>query len=555
MSIVAADPRGRGAISLVLSCLLTLLLCLWTAIHSNILEKPTKGRILTRKFTWILVGLIAPEILLWRAFEQWRDARAILAAVAGTSSNSTTHQKPRWWSSRTDSDDGLGMETAFFAVMGGFTICPIGCTNRRFTVTPSGLVRLLEEQLITPESLALRKRDIQDKAKSDAMMRILVVAQVVWMVVQCISRKVNGHSVTVIELHTLVHVVCGLGMYTLWWNKPFDAHRSIDLELDDGIAAILCYSFAPRATSRIHVSPTTPGAQRPDKPVQSPGGDHPRMAEVAGFARYGGYPARNQIGRMKGLDKSGRGVLGFAGQTLVNTEKGFFITCDSSISFVTDPVREIRFYTLLADAIRSLPVDRTVLGQRLIAVDTTDYPLRAAELRPGLLCAEASDLRSTTIASTRSALVNPVWVLPFLSLLYGGSHAAAWNSHFPTPVERLLWRVAVVVIASPVFAITLWEGEKYLVRRINASSSPVVLWMKAVGRYCFPTKVRDGDDMSPSGRELVVMFVKLVLFQAMPLLVYIAARAFVAVESFVGVRSLPGGVYDLPRWLSLWPHL
>lgn len=513
------------------------------------------GRILTRKLTWILVGLIAPEILVWRAFEQWRDARAILAAVEDTSSNSTTCQKPRWWSSRTDSDDDLGMETAFFAVMGGFTICPIGCTNRRFTVTPSGLVRLLQEQLITPESLAMRKRDIQDKAKSDVMMRILIFVQVVWMVVQCIYRKVNGFSVTVIELHTLVHVVCAVGIYALWWNKPFDAHQSIDLELDDGVAAILCYSFAPRATSHIHVSLTTPGAQRPDKPVQSPRGDHPRMAEVAGFARYGGYPARNQIGRMKGLDRSRRGVLAFAGQTLVNTEKGFFITCDSSISFVTDPVREMRFYTLLADAIRSSPMDRTVLGQRLIAVDTTDYPLRAAESRPGLLCVEASNLRSGTIASTRSAFIKPVWVLPFLSLLYGGSHAVAWNSHFPTHVERLLRRVAVVVIASPVFAIMLWEAEKYLVRRISASSSPVVLWMKAVGRYCIPAKVGDGDDMSPSGRELVVMFVKLVLFQALPLLVYIAARAFVVVESVVGLRSLLGGVYDLPWWLSLWPHL
>lgn len=447
------------------------------------------------------------------------------------------------------------METAFFAVMGGFTICPIGCTNRRFTVTPSGFVRLLQEQLITLESLTARKMDIRDKAKSDLVMRILVFTQSVWMVVRCIAQKVDGLPVTVFELHTLVHVVCAFGMYVIWWNKPFDVHRSLDLELDDQVAAILCYSFSPRATSRIHVSLNTPGALRPGQPILPSGGDYPKMAEIAGFVRYGAYPARSQIGRMKGLDRSGRGVLAFAGQTLVNTEQGFFITCDSNISAVADPVREMRFYTLLADAIMSSPVDRTVLGQRIITVDTTDYPLRAAESRPGLLCTEASNLRSSTIASTRSVFVSTMWVLPFLSLLYGGAHAAAWNSHFSTDVERLLWRVAVIVIASPVFAIMLWEVEKYLVRRMSASSSPVVVWMRELGRYCFPVKVRDRDDMSPSGRELVVMFVKLVLFQGVPLAVYIAARAFVVVESVISLRSLPGGAFDTPRWVLRWPHL
>lgn len=338
------------------------------------------------------------------------------------------------------------------------------------------------------------------------------------MVVQFIAGVTTGPRLTLLELHTVVHIVCALGMYALWWNKPFDAYCSLDLDVDDGVAAVLCYSFSPRAMSRIHVSRTMPGAQRIEQPVESPGGGYPRMAEVPGVVRYGAYPPRSEIGRMKGLDRAGHGVLAFRGQVLVNIEKGFYITYDSGISALDDPVREMQYYAVLAEAIRASPVDRSVLGDRLIAVDTTDYPLRAVESRPGLLCTEAGDLRSSSIAATDPVFASEVWVLSFLSLLYGGAHAAAWNSHFPTEVERLLWRVATVVVASPVFVFMVWEAGRYLKARISVSSSPVVAGIKAAGRYCGLVKVRDGDDTTPLGRELVVMFVKLVVFQGVPVL-------------------------------------
>ncbi|KAF8249275.1 hypothetical protein K440DRAFT_598998 [Wilcoxina mikolae CBS 423.85] len=39
------EPKGRGTVSIVLPCLITLGLCVWTAIHPNINSRPTTLRI------------------------------------------------------------------------------------------------------------------------------------------------------------------------------------------------------------------------------------------------------------------------------------------------------------------------------------------------------------------------------------------------------------------------------------------------------------------------------------------------------------------------------
>lgn len=35
----------------------------------------------------------------------------------------------------------------------------------------------------------------------------------------------------------------------------------------------------------------------------------------------------------------------------------------------------------------------------------------------------------------------------FFCLLFGGLHCLAWNFHFPTPIERLLWRICSIVVS------------------------------------------------------------------------------------------------------------
>lgn len=41
---------------------------------------------------------------------------------------------------------------------------------------------------------------------------------------QCIGRKINSLPISILEVHTVVHVVCALGMYIFWSNKPLEIH-------------------------------------------------------------------------------------------------------------------------------------------------------------------------------------------------------------------------------------------------------------------------------------------------------------------------------------------
>lgn len=96
-----------------------------------------------------------------------------------------------------------------------------------------------------------------------------------------------------------------------------------------------------------------------------------------------------------------------------------------------------------------------------------------------------------------------------LGLIYGGLHAVAWDAHFPSYVERILWRVAVVVIiASTPF---------YFV----AFSETLDAWLLAIGwgLLCF------------------------------------LPRLYLVVEAFISVRSLPVGAYETVDWVEFLPHI
>lgn len=57
---------------------------------------------------------------------------------------------------------------------------------------------------------------IEDKSKADTLQKFLIMTQVLWMATQCIVREAYGLPVSLIEIHTMVHVVCALVMFVFW---------------------------------------------------------------------------------------------------------------------------------------------------------------------------------------------------------------------------------------------------------------------------------------------------------------------------------------------------
>lgn len=89
------DPRGRGTWSLLYSCVFTLVLCIWNAIHLNVPPSNESFWVgLTRKIKWVIIALVAPEIVVFVAFQQWLTAVTFLwelRRIAGENPEKVAH--------------------------------------------------------------------------------------------------------------------------------------------------------------------------------------------------------------------------------------------------------------------------------------------------------------------------------------------------------------------------------------------------------------------------------------------------------------------------------
>lgn len=101
--------------------------------------------------------------------------------------------------------------------MGGFVVDVDKYSNgpSQLTITPIGVLELSRRG----HFLNVSRDSINDKSKANLLAKGLVFLQVSWMVVQCIARKASGYPISMLEVHTLVHVVCASAMYALWFHK------------------------------------------------------------------------------------------------------------------------------------------------------------------------------------------------------------------------------------------------------------------------------------------------------------------------------------------------
>jgi len=69
-----SDPVYRGTYGILSTYLLTMGLCIWTAVHLNMTDGHSAMVQTGRKIGWLVIGLFAPELIAWTAFQQNKDA-------------------------------------------------------------------------------------------------------------------------------------------------------------------------------------------------------------------------------------------------------------------------------------------------------------------------------------------------------------------------------------------------------------------------------------------------------------------------------------------------
>ncbi|KAI9567575.1 hypothetical protein HD554DRAFT_976480 [Boletus coccyginus] len=192
------DATSRSVWSILGSCALTLLICVWQAIHPDIpphqqrWSKVWQGRLII-----VITSFFFPEGMVFVAARQWRDARRKVKEF---------HVKGYAWS----------MTHSHFAQMHGFAYCD-GEGNLRTINSPEFLELCEGSQIANP---LITEQEIKDKSKSDALGRAILAFQLLWFTLQVSVRHFGNLTVTLVELDTVCMAVLTLLLLFLWRNKP-----------------------------------------------------------------------------------------------------------------------------------------------------------------------------------------------------------------------------------------------------------------------------------------------------------------------------------------------
>ncbi|KAF9637973.1 putative major facilitator superfamily [Lasiodiplodia theobromae] len=272
-----AQPQHRGTFGILSTCFVTLALCTWKIVHLNLpgicpdddldwsdwwtVDRTVRhklvhicgGHQLVRQIGWLVIGLFAPELIAFAAFKQYWDARNLQRYMEEVYLEQ--NKGPSWWpailrprttpvdvESNDDDKPVWTMTHSFYAVMGGFTYTlrdgsrvylPDDRNREQLTLRHEALrfVAKYEPSLIPK----LTVNAIRDKSKASAFVKIITLFQAIWFSLQCVVRMEQGLSISLLELTTFAHCICGLLVGAFWLQKPLSVQEPSPLEMPRSI--------------------------------------------------------------------------------------------------------------------------------------------------------------------------------------------------------------------------------------------------------------------------------------------------------------------------------
>ncbi|KAF8245692.1 hypothetical protein K440DRAFT_662632 [Wilcoxina mikolae CBS 423.85] len=479
-----AQPKVRGTVGILWSCLTTFGLSVWTAMHPNINPNPNapfSDRILHKLF-WAILATLIPELVLLRACSQWLEAKEL----------------QRVWCEEfgitAGSKDDIGVEGAYFVLMGGFIAPRDNFKDHTTTLTADGFKWAIKKRGNTDTVLrrgSIHKQDIIDKGKANNIAKLVVCVQAGWMLVQALGRVANGLTVTLLELHVSIQVLIAVVLYTLWWSKPLDVDQPIELPELAGYASNKeTENFPlPGDSTDIEMKPTTIHSAR------------------------------------------------------VTPEEYPFAVAETPVE---NPFAE----TPVENPFIERPPGRSVPPPPLGCFLTEKHRSGA----PYILCKVMFDCATAMLASPGQQQLK-LGLPAVLIFAYGGLHITAWKAHFPTPVEMWIWRVTCLgMLSAGVILIlpfrTLGEQSKSTILHLWTlklhSGGDIGNFKEEIWKVFMTLRT----EVTGNTWERLKFD-----FSMFSLVIYLFAMVFLTAESIISLRRLPLDAYHTPSWTGFWPHV
>ncbi|KAI8630332.1 hypothetical protein F5Y19DRAFT_464163 [Xylariaceae sp. FL1651] len=213
-----SSPDVRGTMDIIWPCLTAIGLVLWTMVHLNLpAPSDTEKTVTLRKVRWLLLGLLAPELIMMFAFAQLTSAQQSVEDM-----KNLDHAQ---WT----------LVHGFYADSGGFQLHAQG--YKPFPVTAKQLAYLVEHGYIDMPTIT--KREINDKSKANRETKVLAFIQTGWLITKLLARAEQGLQIAPYELATVALLVCSFTTLVLWWHKPLDVREPTPIYLKQDIKIII----------------------------------------------------------------------------------------------------------------------------------------------------------------------------------------------------------------------------------------------------------------------------------------------------------------------------
>ena len=210
----SGDGTTRSVWSILGSCAVTLLICIWHAIHFDIVYEDDLfygGSV--RLILWAIFG---PEVVVSNAVQQWWGARRMVTTFRGMSSSTLNTWRQTNLGTMSENGYQWSMTHSFFAEMGGLVYRDDKGKSR--TIKSLEFLELCKANKVANPVITVQ--EIQDKSKSDPLAKAILAVQLLWFTVQVVARGSRGLAVTLLELDTVSMAALALLILWFWWDKP-----------------------------------------------------------------------------------------------------------------------------------------------------------------------------------------------------------------------------------------------------------------------------------------------------------------------------------------------
>lgn len=281
---------------------------------------------------------------------------------------------------------------------------------------------------IITEMPNIKEEAIDDKSKSDGLVKIIALIQVLWLVVQLIVRKIDGLHFTQLEITTVAFAATAVIIYSIDFIKPKDVNVPfyIDVkeavEYDDFVAIAEAAPFAYMQGKRYYMPTSTLH-------------DLIDYEEVDAISKTKNKATGNTAtgNTVTGNTATGNAVTGNTATGTPETKIPDIADLEGksqeSIRLLNGQKNECLFYT-----------DPKNKGKKCETCSQWDIFMSNKRSEKNRCC-----LRKFYKLSPKAADIYSLLIGFASATSFGGVHLFAWNSDFPTDVERLLWRISALM--------------------------------------------------------------------------------------------------------------